>query len=100
VTSAVVHPPTTPERETVEALPVSAAASRLGVSPSTIRNWVARDIISAYRLPTGARRIPVEEIKRLEHEMFAKLTPVPLEVTGGASPLDEDLARPIRGNRE
>lgn len=103
VTSAVVHPPTLPEHETgaaVQGLPVSAAANRLGVSPSTIRNWVERDIIRGYRLPTGARRIPVEEIKRLEQEMFAKLSPVPLEVTGSAKPLDEDLPVPTRRGRE
>lgn len=99
VTSAVVHPPATPE-EALEALPVSAAASRLGVSPSTIRNWVAREIIRGYRLPTGARRIPVGEIQRLEREMFAKFRPVPLEATGSAKPLDEELPTPTRRSRQ
>jgi excisionase family DNA binding protein len=61
-------------------IPLKAAADRLGVHDNTVRNWIDRGVLHAYRLPTGARRLPVAEVERLEREMFAVPTSFPEEV--------------------
>lgn len=55
------------------------AAERLNVHENTIRAWVDRGIIRAYRLPSGIRRIPAAEVERLEREIFAVPTSIPHE---------------------
>ena len=46
------------------------AAQTLGVHEQTLRNWEQRGLIRLIRLPgSGYRRVPVEEIKRLQEEM-------------------------------
>jgi len=50
---------------------IKAAAQRLGVHENTVRNWMDRDIVRSYRLPSGVRRISTDEVERLEREMFA-----------------------------
>ena len=52
-------------------VPIRTAAERLGVHENTIRNWIDKEIIEHFRLPSGVRRIPEREVKRLEAEMFA-----------------------------
>lgn len=50
---------------------IRSTALRLQVHENTVRNWVDKGILQALRLPTGARRIPVAEVERLERQMFA-----------------------------
>ena len=55
----------------IKVVTIRAAAMRLGVHENTIRNWVAKRLVAAYRLPSGIRRIPEAEVERLEREIFA-----------------------------
>lgn len=57
-------------------LSVGQAADQLEVSPSTVRNWVEKGYIQAFRLPSGVRRIPKEEVTRLVNQYFAFAAPV------------------------
>jgi putative resolvase len=41
---------------------VGRVANLLGVSPRTVRRWVAQGRIRSVRLPTGERRVPAAEI--------------------------------------
>ena len=61
----------------IRMLSVGQAATELDVSPSTVRNWVEKGYIHAFRLPSGVRRIPQDEITRLVNQYFA--APVPVE---------------------
>jgi len=46
------------------------AAQQLGVHEQTLRSWERRGIIRMARLPrSGYRRVPVEEVERLQAEM-------------------------------
>lgn len=49
---------------------IKDAAARLDVHENTIRNWIDRQILSAYRLPSGQRRLPLAEVERIEEEIF------------------------------
>jgi excisionase family DNA binding protein len=60
----------------IRLLSVGQAAGELHVSPSTVRNWVDKGYISAFRLPSGVRRIPQDEVTRLVNEYFAFAAPV------------------------
>lgn len=62
---------------------VGEAARALGISPSTVRNWIAKGYIHAFRLPSGIRRIPHDELTRLVNEYFA---PAPVTVADDAQP--------------
>lgn len=53
---------------------IKEAAERLGVHENTIRNWIDRHLLRAYRLPSGHRKLPAEEVDRLEQEIFAMPT--------------------------
>jgi len=54
-------------------LTLKRAAQRLGVHEQTLRSWEKRKIIRMVRLPgSGYRRVPVEEVERLEGEMQAE----------------------------
>lgn len=57
-------------------LSVGQAAKQLEVSPSTVRNWVEKGYIHAFRLPSGVRRIPSQEIARLVNDYFSLAPPV------------------------
>jgi excisionase family DNA binding protein len=60
----------------IRLLSVGQAASELHVSPSTVRNWVDKGYLHAFRLPSGVRRIPEVEITRLVNEYFSFAAPV------------------------
>jgi excisionase family DNA binding protein len=53
-----------------EAVSVGVAASELGVSSSTVRNWIEKGYLHAVQLPSGHRRIPESEVRRLMGQMF------------------------------
>lgn len=55
-------------------MPIRHAARRLGVHENTIRGWIQRNLIAAFRLPSGVHRIPVAEVERLEAEVFGAPT--------------------------
>jgi excisionase family DNA binding protein len=50
---------------------IKDAAERLGVHENTIRNWIDRQILAGYRLPSGHRRLHAEEVERLAARMFS-----------------------------
>lgn len=61
---------------TRELLNVRDTARALGVHENTIRNWEARGLLRAVRLPgSGFRRFAVEDVERLRAEMFEQLAP-------------------------
>ncbi len=56
---------------------IKDAAKRLGVHENTIRNWIDRQILGSYRLPSGQRRLPISEVDRIEEEVFGVPTSLP-----------------------
>lgn len=55
---------------------VRRTAECLGVHENTIRNWEARGILRAIRLPgSGFRRFPEEQVYALAEKMRADLAP-------------------------
>jgi hypothetical protein len=61
---------------TRELLNVRDTARALGVHENTIRNWEARGILRAVRLPgSGYRRFAVQDVDWLRAEMFEQLAP-------------------------
>jgi excisionase family DNA binding protein len=58
------------ERMAVPLLSVGETAQELGVSTGTIRNWIEKGYIHAFRLPSGVRRIPEPELIRIRDEYF------------------------------
>jgi excisionase family DNA binding protein len=57
-------------------LTVSQAASVVGVHENTIRNWEARGLIRAVRLPgSGHRRFLPSEVERAREGILANLAP-------------------------
>lgn len=67
---------------------VAEAAERLGTHQNTIRNWADRELLAAYKTPTGRRKILLSDVERLEREMYgapdavelAHTTEVPAQV--------------------
>jgi DNA-binding transcriptional MerR regulator len=56
--------------ETRAYVTLKRAAQALGVHEQTLRSWEKRGLIRMIRLPgSGYRRVPVEEIERLQDEM-------------------------------
>ncbi len=56
-------------------LTLKRAAQQLGVHEQTLRSWERRGIIRMARLPrSGYRRVPMEEVQRLQAEMVANET--------------------------
>jgi excisionase family DNA binding protein len=49
-------------------LTVKEAASEFGVTPTTIRRWIAQRLLGHVRLGPRAVRIPREEIDRMNRE--------------------------------
>jgi len=61
---------------TRELLNVRDTARVLGVHENTVRNWDARGILRAVRLPgSGFRRFSAQDVERLRAEMFEQLAP-------------------------
>ena len=61
---------------TRELLNVRDTARLLGVHENTIRNWEARGLLRAIRLPgSGFRRFSSEDVEGLRREMFEQLAP-------------------------
>ncbi|MEZ5099394.1 MAG: MerR family transcriptional regulator [Thermoleophilia bacterium] len=61
---------------TKEFLNVRETAETLGVHENTIRNWEARGLLRAVRLPgSGFRRFSEAEVERLRNDMFEQLAP-------------------------
>ncbi len=61
---------------TREFLNVRDVARAFGVHENTIRNWEARGLLRAVRLPgSGFRRFAAEDVERLRAEMFEQLAP-------------------------
>jgi excisionase family DNA binding protein len=57
-------------------LGVRETAKRLGVHENTVRNWEAKGILRALKLPgSGYRRFDPTEVERLRHEMVSQLAP-------------------------
>lgn len=56
---------------------IRKAAEELDVHENTIRNWIDRGYLRAYRLPSGHRRLPKDEVNRLAREVFAVPTSIP-----------------------
>lgn len=50
-------------------LTLREVAGHFGVSYPTVSRWCNMGLIEYLRLPSGIRRIPASEIKRLEHEI-------------------------------
>jgi len=48
---------------TPDLLTTQQAASRLGVTPSTIRRWVDRGILTYVKLPSGVKRFREQDIE-------------------------------------
>ena len=61
---------------TKEFLNVRQTAEALGVHENTVRNWEARGLLRAVRLPgSGFRRFSSDDVERLRREMFEQLAP-------------------------
>ena len=61
---------------TKELLNVRETARALGVHENTIRNWEARGLLRAVRLPgSGFRRFSSVDVERLRSEMLDQLAP-------------------------
>lgn len=67
---------------------VRAVATRLGVHENTVRNWEARGILHAVRLPvSGYRRFDEREVERFSREMRTHCAPADEGPTIDAAPL-------------
>ena len=68
-------------------LTLREASRTLSVHEQTLRNWSRRGLIRLVRLPgSGHRRVPVEEVKRLQAQMARPESPtagVRLELPSG-----------------
>jgi excisionase family DNA binding protein len=53
--------------ETLQAVPIGVAASRLHVSVDTVRRWETEGKIASTRTPGGQRRFTIAEIKRVKN---------------------------------
>jgi excisionase family DNA binding protein len=61
---------------TRELLNVRETAQALGVHENTVRNWEARGLLRAVRLPgSGFRRFSSDDVERLRREMLDQLAP-------------------------
>jgi excisionase family DNA binding protein len=70
-----------PEPE--ERIGIKEAADRLGIHGNTLRGWIDRGHVHAYRLPTGRRILLLSEIERIERETFG--SPAPSDATEPAA---------------
>jgi excisionase family DNA binding protein len=71
-------------------LSVRETARRLGVHENTIRNWEAKGLLRATRLPaSGYRRFDAAEVDRMRNDMLNNAAPA----VGGP---EHHVTRPIR----
>jgi excisionase family DNA binding protein len=56
---------------------IKEAAERLDVHENTVRNWIDRQLLDSYRLPSGHRRLLLSEVERVEEEVFGVPTSFP-----------------------
>jgi hypothetical protein len=55
---------------------VRAAAARLGVHENTVRNYEAKGLLNAVKLPvSGYRRFSRAEVERMRAEMWSQFAP-------------------------
>ena len=58
-------------------LTLKQAAQQLGVHEQTLRAWERQGLIHLARLPkSGYRRVPVDEVQRIQHTMYSDRTTV------------------------
>lgn len=81
----------------IRMLSVGQAAHELDVSPSTIRNWVEKGYLHAFRLPSGVRRIPQDEVSRLVNDYMKFAAPVDAADGPGDLTLEPEEEKPIWG---
>lgn len=60
---------------------IKDVAERLGVHENTVRNWVDRGVLEAYKTPTGRRKVVLSGVERLEREMYGA-PGAPAQLTG------------------
>ncbi len=53
-----------------ETISIKETAERLNMHENTVRNWVDRQLLAAYRTPTGRRKVLLSEVERLQREMY------------------------------
>jgi excisionase family DNA binding protein len=58
---------------------VRQAARQLGVHENTLRRWEQAGLVRAIRLPSGTRRFRLEDIDRLQQEMYDQVAQDALE---------------------
>jgi len=67
--------------ETQVCVTLKRAAQVLGVHEQTLRSWEKRGLIRMVRLPgSGYRRVPVQEIERLQTEMASPIRGVGVRI--------------------
>ncbi len=69
----------------MELIHVQDAAKALQVSENTIRRWADNGLIQVVRLPSGVRRVPAEEVERLQSQMFEQLGQAALAASGATA---------------
>jgi excisionase family DNA binding protein len=73
---------------------IKDAAVRLGVHENTIRNWVDRGLLDGYRTPTGRRKVRLDDVERLQREMYGvPSSPRELSASVPAPPQAGELER-------
>ena len=66
-------------------LTLKRAAQQLGVHEQTLRSWERRGLIQMERLPqSGYRRVPQDEVHRLQKKMLNRNTPAGVRIDSPA----------------
>lgn len=78
-------------------LTVGEAAARLHVHDNTVRNWIARGVLTAVRLPGGHRRIDSMAVERVRMGILGNLAPAD---RGPVIEGPDDFASDFRPNDE
>lgn len=69
----------------MQLLQVREAAKALGVHENTLRRWADAGLIQVVRLPSGVRRVPADEIERLQKQMYEAIGRASLATQGAAA---------------
>lgn len=78
-----------------ETISIKETAERLNMHENTVRNWVDRQLLAAYRTPTGRRKVLLSEVERLQREMYgAPRQPPEMHGSTPAPPQAGQLERP------